>query len=98
MAQTKTQSKTKTEIKYPSRYNVVFFNDDFTPIEFVIQLLIEVFGKNIETAKKITMDVHNDGRAIAGTYSYEIAEQKVSESLVICRYNGHNLTIKTEPV
>lgn len=98
MAQTKTQSKTSTEIKYPSRYNVIFHNDDFTPMEFVIQLLIEVFGKNIDTAKKITMEIHNSGKAIAGTYSHEIAEQKVAEALVLTRYHGHSLKITAEKV
>lgn len=97
-SKTQTQSREKTAIKYPNRYNVVIFNDDFTPMEFVIQLLIEVFNKNIEEAKDITLAIHNDGKAVAGTYSYEIAEQKVAECIVICRYNGYQLKVDLEKV
>lgn len=96
--QQQTSTKTKTAITYPNRYNVVIHNDDFTPMEFVIQLLIEVFNKDIDSAKEITLKVHNEGKAVAGTYSFEIAEQKVSECVVICRYNGYQLKVTAEKV
>ncbi len=95
---TKTQSKTRVEIRYPDRFNVIFLNDDFTPMEFVIQLLIEVFNKNIDQAKDITLTIHNEGRGIAGTYNFEIAEQKVHESTLLSRHHGHPLKVIMEKV
>lgn len=100
MANTQTKAKTKvnTKITYPPRYKVVIFNDNHTPMEFVIQLLIEVFNKNIDEANKITQTVHTKGRGVAGVYNFEIAEQKVSESQIICQYNGHPLKVELEPL
>jgi ATP-dependent Clp protease adaptor protein ClpS len=95
---TKTQSKTRVEIRYPDRFNVVFLNDDFTPMEFVIQLLIEVFNKDINQAKDITLTIHNEGKGIAGTYNFEIAEQKVHESTLLSRHHGHPLKVVMEKV
>ena len=95
---TKTQSKTRVEIRYPDRYKVIFLNDVFTPMEFVIQLLIEVFNKNIDQAKDITLMIHNDGRGVAGTYNFEIAEQKVHESTLLSRHHGHPLKVIMEKV
>jgi ATP-dependent Clp protease adaptor protein ClpS len=94
----KVSTKSKTDIKYPDRYNVVFINDDFTPMDFVIHLLIEIFNKSINQAKDITLTIHKEGRAIAGTYNYEIGEQKVQEATLICRHNGHPLQIVLEKV
>ena len=51
MAKEAVKTKTSTELRYPSRFNVVIYNDDFTPVEFVITLLIEIFNKNITSAK-----------------------------------------------
>lgn len=98
MPNTKTQTKTNTKLAYPKRYKVVLHNDNVTPMEFVIQLLIEVFNKNIEQAHELTMTVHNKGRAAAGFYSYEVAEQKVTECNVICNYHGHPLKVTLEEV
>lgn len=95
---TKSSTKSKTEIKYPDRYNVVFVNDDYTPMDFVIHLLIEIFNKSINQAKDITLTIHQEGRGIAGTYNYEIGEQKVQEATVISRHNGHPLQIILEKV
>lgn len=94
----KVSSKSKTDIKYPDRYNVVFVNDDYTPMDFVIHLLIEIFNKSINQAKDITLTIHQEGRAIAGTYNFEIGEQKVQEATMISRHNGHPLQIILEKV
>jgi ATP-dependent Clp protease adaptor protein ClpS len=94
---TKSSTKEVTQIKYPTKYNVIFLNDDHTPMEFVIHLLIEVFNKNIAQAKDITFKIHNDGRAVVGTFHYEIAEQKSQEATLLSRHNGHPLQIIIEP-
>jgi ATP-dependent Clp protease adaptor protein ClpS len=96
MAQTKTAVRTQSTITYPNRYNVVLWNDDFTPMDFVIQLLVEVFNKSLDHAADITMEIHNNGKAVAGVYSKEIAEQKTHEAAVITRHSGHPLTITCE--
>lgn len=96
MAKESTSTISKTELKFPSMYNVVLINDDYTPMDFVIQLLIEIFNRSIDEAKEITLNIHNDGQGVAGTYSHEVAEQKVSESLMISRHNGHPLKIIME--
>lgn len=96
MAKAKSSTKTKTTLTYPDMFNVIFLNDDYTPMDFVIQLLVEVFNKDIEQAKNITLNVHEKGRGVAGTYNFEIAEQKTQEAQIISRHNGHPLKIIME--
>jgi ATP-dependent Clp protease adaptor protein ClpS len=98
MAQTQSDTITQTDVTYPKRYNVVLLNDDFTPMDFVIQLLIEVFNKNLEQSKDVTMIIHEKGKGIAGTYNFELAEQKKAEAVAISRNNGHPLTIMVEKI
>ena len=98
MAETQSDTITKTEITYPNRYNVVFINDDFTPMDFVVQLLVEVFNKTLEEAKDVTLQIHEKGKGIAGSYNYELAEQKKAEAVAISRNNGHPLTILVEKI
>ena len=80
----------------PGKYKVIFYNDDSTPMEFVIALLMKVFRHNEERAVELTLKVHNDGKAVAGVYSFEIAEQKGIESTNLARQNGYPLIIKVE--
>ncbi len=91
MARAKSKTIQKVELKYPDRFNVIILNDDFTPMDFVIKLLIEVFNKDINQAKDITVQIHEKGKAVAGTYNMEVAEQKVSEVTLISRHNNHPL-------
>ena len=98
MAETQSDTITRTEITYPNRYNVVFINDDFTPMDFVVQLLVEVFNKTLEEAKDVTLQIHEKGKGIAGSYNYEHAEQKKAEAVAISRNNGHPLTILVEKI
>ena len=92
----KIDEKIKVDISEPKKYNVIFLNDDKTPIEFVIDLLISVFKHTQETAKELTLSVHNSGRAVVGTYTFEIAEQKSIEATQLSRSNGFPLQIKVE--
>ena len=85
---------TARKIKEPSKYKVMLLNDDYTPMEFVVALLIKVFRIGHDAAVKLTMQIHQEGSAVAGVYSYEIAEQKVIESTELARLNGHPLIIK----
>ncbi|MFZ2196949.1 MAG: ATP-dependent Clp protease adapter ClpS [Thermodesulfovibrionales bacterium] len=73
------QSEEKTELKTgkPSRYNVFLLNDDYTTMDFVINILNRIFGKNITEATQIMLQVHKKGVGLAGVYPKEIAETKV---------------------
>jgi ATP-dependent Clp protease adaptor protein ClpS len=90
------ETRDKVELVFPNRYNVLLLNDDYTPMDFVIQLLVEVFNRSLDEATTITMKVHDEGQGIAGTYSHEVAEQKQTESSMISRHNGHPLKIVLE--
>lgn len=92
----KIDEKVKTTINEPKKYKVIFLNDDKTPIEFVIDLLTTVFRHSEESAKTITLTVHNEGSAVVGSYSYEIAEQRTFESTQLARSNGFPLQIRIE--
>lgn len=92
----KIDEKIKKEIKEPSLYNVIMLNDDSTPMEWVIDVLIEIFKHSRESAEFLTMTIHNDGSAVIGTYSYEIAEQKSIETMTLSRNNGFPLKVSVE--
>ena len=65
----KIDEKIKIDISEPKRYKVLFLNDDKTPIDFVIELLLTVFKHSRESAEQITLTVHNDGSAVVGVYT-----------------------------
>lgn len=88
--------KIEIKITEPKRYKVVVLNDDHTPIDFVIEVLITIFKHSQETAKDLTLKVHNEGSAIVGVYSYEIAEQKGLEATQLARQLGFPLQIKVD--
>ena len=67
----------RADIKPPSMWNVVFWNDDYTPMDFVVELLEKYFGRTKADAVAIMMAVHTGGRAIAGTFTHDIAETKM---------------------
>lgn len=98
MANTKVVDQVDIDIDTisPGKYKVVFYNDDVTPMQFVIALLEHTFNHSPDDAKRITMQVHNEGTGIAGVYTYEIAEQKGVEATLIARQNGWPLVIKVE--
>ncbi|MBK7845485.1 MAG: ATP-dependent Clp protease adapter ClpS [Bdellovibrionales bacterium] len=76
-SQTGTLTKSRSKTKEPSLYKVVLLNDDFTPMDFVVQILKKFFGKSEAEANNIMLQVHNQGAGIAGVFSHEIAETKV---------------------
>lgn len=88
--------KIKIKASEPKRWKVIFLNDDSTPMEFVVSLLIEIFRHNNQTANDVMMQVHETGSGIAGVYSFEIAEAKAVEATNLSRTNGYPLQIKLE--
>jgi len=94
---TKVRSSIDTTTLEPGKFKVVLYNDDSTPMEFVIAMLIKIFRHNEESAVHLTMKVHNEGSAVAGVYTYEVAEQKGVESTKLAKQHGYPLVIKVEP-
>jgi len=92
----KTEEKTVVRIQPPKMWKVLFMNDDQTPMEFVIELLMKIFGHSENSAKEVTLEIHNTGSGVAGVYNYEIAEQRALEATKISRMNGHPLKIQIE--
>ncbi len=92
----KLDEKIERTVIDPGKYNVVFLNDNQTPMEFVIEVLIGIFKHSRETSEKITLDVHTNGSAVVGTYSFEIAEQKGTEATLAARNAGFPLNIRVE--
>jgi ATP-dependent Clp protease adaptor protein ClpS len=88
--------KIKQTISEPPKYNVILLNDDATPIEWVIGVLKQVFKHSEADAEALTMKVHTEGSAVAGTYKYEIAEQKSLEAVNASRNQGFPLQLKVE--
>ena len=88
--------KIKVVVSEPKRWKVILLNDDSTPMDFVISMLMEVFKHSADTAKEVMLEVHETGSGIAGTYSFEIAEAKAVETTNQARTNGHPLQIKLE--
>ncbi|URZ16260.1 ATP-dependent Clp protease adaptor ClpS [Clostridium felsineum] len=83
----------KLKIKKPKMYKVILHNDDYTTMEFVIEVLIDVFNKVPANAVKITFDVHKHGIGIAGIYPYDIALTKINEVEKLASKNGYPLKL-----
>ena len=88
---TGTITKTRPKTKRPSLYRVLLLNDDYTPMEFVILVLQDVFNKSREDAMQIMLHVHQKGVGECGVYPYEVAETKVTRVMDTARKNQHPL-------
>ena len=88
--------KIKVTVTEPRRWKVILLNDDSTPQEFVVNLLVEIFRHTENTAYDIMLQVHEQGSGIAGVYSFEIAEAKSVEATNLSRTSGFPLQIKME--
>ena len=90
------KERAKTEKKEPTLYKVVLLNDDYTTMEFVVQVLESVFQKSPAEAYRIMMQVHLNGRGIAGVYPWEVAETKVETVTSLAREAGYPLRAAIE--
>jgi ATP-dependent Clp protease adaptor protein ClpS len=84
--------------KPPQMYQVVMLNDDYTPMEFVVQVIQEFFGKDLESATQIMLKIHLDGKGVCGVYSRDVAATKVDQVLEAAIKAGHPLKCISEPV
>jgi ATP-dependent Clp protease adaptor protein ClpS len=88
--------ETRDEIKEPPMYRVLLHNDDYTTMEFVIEILMVVFSKSPESAAKIMLNVHQKGIGVCGVYTHELAETKVDTVHNLARENGYPLRCSME--
>ena len=89
-----TQANLKTvkqKLKIPNRFDVILLNDDFTSMEFVVDVLRRFFQKEFLAAEAIMLKIHIDGEAVCGTYSYDVAQTKVSQVIEYSRNNDQPL-------
>lgn len=94
--QSETNVIEKIETKLPSLYKVIFFNDDVTPMGFVVEILCNVFKKSKEDAIKLMLEIHHSGSGIAGVYIKSIAEAKVTMVREISIKANYPLTVTME--
>ena len=87
---------TDRDLKEPPKYKALVLNDNVTPMEFVIVMLMKIFKHTEDTAYDLTMNIHNNGSAVAGIYSHEVAEQKVADAVDLARANEFPLKLKVE--
>ena len=84
--------------KPPQMYQVVLLNDDYTPMEFVVEVIQEFFSKDRETATQIMLKIHLDGKGVCGVFSKDVAATKVDQVTEAARKNGHPLQCVSEPI
>ena len=87
----------KPKTKRPKLYKVLLHNDDYTPMEFVVRILIDVFNKNHEEATYIMLTVHTKGLGLCGAFPYSVAETKTNKVMSLAKQNGHPLLCTMEP-
>jgi len=88
----------KPKLRRPPMYKVVLFNDDYTPMEFVVEVLEVFFGMNREKATQIMIRVHTQGKAVCGVYTRDVAETKAAQVNECARENEHPLLCEIEVV
>ncbi len=84
------------KVKRPPMYRVVLLNDDFTPMDFVVDVLENIFGKDRTRAVRIMLEVHTKGKGVCGVYTFEIAETKVAQVNGYSRQHQHPLLCTME--
>lgn len=86
----------KIKIDKPKKYKVVMYNDDFTSMEFVVFVLMNIFKKDNKEAVTIMMTVHKMGSAVVGIYSYDMAKSRVDKTLKLAQNEGFPFRLKVE--
>jgi ATP-dependent Clp protease adaptor protein ClpS len=86
--QGETREKTRIDIREPKKYRVIMHNDDFTSMEFVVEILVNIFRKEQAEAERLMLTVHESGRAAVGTYPYDIAVTRVQTAAARAKEEG----------
>ncbi len=88
--------KPRAKTKRPSMYKVLLLNDDYTPMEFVVGVLMQIFHKSQDDATRIMLHVHQHGVGVCGVFTYEVAETKVAQVMDAARRSQHPLQCTME--
>jgi len=91
-----TKERTKSKIREPKQFCVIMHNDDFTTMDFVVAVLIDIFHKDEVTAQAIMLGVHRQGKAVVGKYPYDIAITKVNAALSRAQQEGFPFRMTVE--
>lgn len=89
--------RTEDEVREPGMFHVIFLNDNYTPMDFVVEVLLKVFGKSENEAIKIMMKVHEENEAVVATYIEDIAQSKCQLVREVAKSNGFPLKTKVQP-
>ena len=89
-------SETRDEVREPSRYKVFIHNDDYTTMEFVVEILMRIFNRSMEDATLTMLKVHREGAGLCGVYTHEVAETKVGAVHAVARDRGFPLKCTME--
>ena len=98
MSDTGFDTTTKTSLRRPAMWTVILVNDDFTPMLFVVQVLVAIFNQSVADANRIMLAVHNQGKANVGSYTYEVASHKTDETMLLAVISQHPLLVYPEPL
>ncbi|MDE9495304.1 ATP-dependent Clp protease adapter ClpS [Xenorhabdus bovienii] len=92
------KDKTEQTLQPPSMYKVILNNDDYTPMEFVVDVLRKFFSYDVERATQLMLDIHYQGKAICGIYTAEVAETKAAQVNMYAKEHEHPLLCSLEKV
>ena len=95
--QSQLRERQRTDLREPRRYKVIIYNDDFTTMEFVVKILVQVFLKSEEDANALMLQVHHSDKAVVGIYSYDIATSKANKATNMAREHVFPLRLTVEP-
>jgi ATP-dependent Clp protease adaptor protein ClpS len=95
--QSNIKERQRTDLREPPRYKVTIHNDDFTPMDFVVKVLTQVFYKQPAEAEQLMLQVHHADKAVVGIYTYDIAVSKVRKATMMARKEGFPLRLTYEP-
>ena len=98
MPQITHESATDIALVEPTLYQVILFNDDWTTMDFVIDVLMRIFEKNNDEAVEVMLKIHKEGSGICGVYPYDIAELKARITLDLAKQNGYPLRVETKQI
>lgn len=90
------KTRTRADVKEPSKFKVIYINDEFTTMEFVIETLVTIFNTDRDHAEYLAFKIHEDGSAVVAVLPYEIAEQKGIEVTMLAKRHGFPLVVKLE--
>ena len=95
--QSQIRERQRTNLKDPRRYKVIIYNDDFTTMEFVVMILVQVFMKSEAEAEALMLQIHHSDKAVVGIYSYDIAVSKTRKATNIAREQNYPLRLTVMP-